>query len=137
MNGKCKVNNVIYKCTVYATPTFKQRVYLGIAESDWKQRYYNHKKSFKNIECRHDTSLSSYLWELKLKHNEIPSLQWSIAKFAPGYRNISKRCNLCLYEKLLILTYENQDKLLKKRSELMCKCRHENKFLLINYKSND
>ena len=39
MNGNCKVNNVIYKCTVCATHTFKQRVYLGIAESDWKQRY--------------------------------------------------------------------------------------------------
>ena len=137
MNGNCKVNNVIYKCTVSATPTFKQRVYLGIAESDWKQRYYNHKKSFKNIECRHDTSLSSYLWDLKLKHNEIPSLQWSIVKFAPGYTNISERCNLCLYEKLLILTYENQDELLNKRSELMCKCRHENNFLLSNDKSND
>ena len=80
-----------------ATPAFKQRVYLGIAESDWKQRYYNHKKLFKNIECRHDTSLTSYLWDLKLKHNEIQSLQWSIVKFAPGYTNISKRCNLCLY----------------------------------------
>ena len=32
MNGNCKVNNVIYKRTVSATPTFKQRVYLGIAE---------------------------------------------------------------------------------------------------------
>ena len=93
MNGNCKVNSVIYKCIVSAAPIFKQRVYLGIAESDWKQRYYNHKKSFKNIEYRHDTSLSSYLWDLKLKHNEIQSLQWSIVKFAPGYTNISKRCN--------------------------------------------
>ena len=89
-----------------------------------------------NIECRYDTSLSSYLWDFKLKNNEIPSLQWSIAKFAPGYTNISKRCNLCLNEKLLILTYENQDELLNKQSELMCKFCHENKFLLSNYKSN-
>ena len=65
LNGNCKVDNVIYKCTVSATKTFKQRAYLGIAENDWKQRYYNHKKSFKNIAYRHDTSLSSYLWDLK------------------------------------------------------------------------
>ena len=27
LNGNCKVRNVIYKCTVSATQTFKQRVY--------------------------------------------------------------------------------------------------------------
>ena len=32
LNGNYKVQNVIYKCTVSATQTFKQRVYLGIAE---------------------------------------------------------------------------------------------------------
>ena len=32
LNGNCKVQNVLYKCTVSATQTFKQCVYLGIAE---------------------------------------------------------------------------------------------------------
>ena len=41
LNGNCKVQNVIYKCTVSAIQTFKQRVYLGIAEGNWKQRLYN------------------------------------------------------------------------------------------------
>ena len=49
MRGNCKVNNVIYKCTVSAIPTFKQRVYWGIAENVWKQRHYNHKKSLKTL----------------------------------------------------------------------------------------
>ena len=44
LNGNCKVQNVIYKCTVSATQTFKQRVYLGIAEGNWKQRLYNHRR---------------------------------------------------------------------------------------------
>ena len=47
MNGKCQVQNVVYKCTVSATPNFPKRVYLGVAEGDWKQRFYNHKKSIK------------------------------------------------------------------------------------------
>ena len=36
-----KVQIVIYKCTVSATQTFKERVYLGIADRNWKQRLYN------------------------------------------------------------------------------------------------
>ena len=48
LNGNCKVQSVIYKCTVSATQTFKQRVYLGIAEGNWKQSLYNHRQFFKN-----------------------------------------------------------------------------------------
>ena len=48
LNGNCKVQNVIYKCTVSATQTFKQRAYLGIAERNWIQRLYNHRQSFKD-----------------------------------------------------------------------------------------
>ena len=55
----------------------------------------------------------------------------------PGYSNISKRCLLCLTEKVVIATYENLEELLNKRSELMAKSHHNNKFLLSNYKSND
>ena len=46
--------------------------------------------------------------------NEVPSLNWSIIKAAPTYFNVSKRCMLCLNEKLAILTYSNQDEVLDK-----------------------
>ena len=42
MNGNCLMNNVIYKCTVFPATRTKQRAYLGLAEGEWKQRYYNH-----------------------------------------------------------------------------------------------
>ena len=71
------------------------------------------------------------------RNNIFPMLTWSVVKSVPGYSNISKRCLLCLTEKVLIATYENPEELLNKRSELMAKCRHNNKFLLSNYKSND
>ena len=57
MNGKCQVQNVVYKCTVLATGNFPKRVYLGVAEGDLKQRFYNHKKSIKNKNYRNDTTL--------------------------------------------------------------------------------
>ena len=43
----------------------------------------------------------------------------------------------CPQEKLEIATFEDQDHLLNKRSELIAKCRHANKNLLRNYKAND
>ena len=132
MNGKCQVQNVIYKCTVSATPNFPKRVYLGVAEG-----FYNHKKSVKNKSYRNDTTLSSYLSDLREKHNVFPTLIWSVVKSVPGYSNILKRCLLCLTEKVLLGTYENPEERLNKRLELVAKCRHDNKFLLSNYKSND
>ena len=39
---------------------------------------------------------------------------------------------LCLNEKLEILEYEG-DNILNKRSELVSKCRHRNKFMLRQY----
>ena len=58
------------------------------------------------------------------------SISTSILKY-------NQTMHLCLYEKLLIATYPNQEELLNKRSELVSKCRHENKFLLKNFKSGD
>ena len=48
----------------------------------------------------------------------------------PAYSNITKRCPLCLQEKLAIISYEKPEELLNKRSELISKCRHQNKFLI-------
>ena len=38
---------------------------------------------------------------------------------------------------MAIIIYPNQEKLLNKRSELISKCRHEKKFSLKYYDSND
>ena len=56
---------------------------------------------------------------------------------AAPYSNISKRCLLCLHEKLVIALYPNPEELLNKRSEMVSKCRNLNKFLLMKFNSND
>ena len=109
------------------------KVYLGLTEDEWKKRYYNHTQSFRNKKYQKSTVLSSYIWELKNETGEMPELTWSIEKSIPAYSNISKRCLLCLHEKLAIVTYERPSELLNKRSELISKCRHENKYLPSNY----
>ena len=78
---------------VSAPQTFKQRVYLGIAEGNWKQRLYNHRQCFKDKKHKTDTALSRILWDLKENHNRIPKLTWSIVRFAPGYSNIKITIN--------------------------------------------
>ena len=107
-------------------------MYIGTAEGDFKKQFYNHRKSFRNESSANDTALSKYIWELKETSNSGPILVWSIAKKVPPYSNISKRCLLCVHEKLEITNYPQPEELLNKRSELRSRCRHANKFLLCN-----
>ena len=62
-------------------------------------------------------------------------LKWSIVKCVTSYSHILKNFLLCIQEKLEIVNFEDQDHLLNKRSELISKCRHANKYLLLNYKA--
>ena len=64
-------------------------------------------------------------------------MSWEIMRQgAAPHSNISKRC-LCLHEKLAIALYPNPEELLYKMSDMIFKCRHLNKFLLMNINSND
>ena len=38
-----------------------RKVYLGRAESGFKQQYYNHKKPFRTLKYANKTSLSKYI----------------------------------------------------------------------------
>ena len=136
LEGKCRSKDIIYKCAVTATG-HPRKVYLGTAEGDSNQQYYDYKKTFRNPKYADETSLSKSVWEMKDKHIISPNLLWGMVKTVPGYSNISKRCMLRLHEKYEILNYPDQEQLLNKRSELASMCRHVNKFLLSNYKPND
>ena len=92
---------------------------------------YTNRNSFKYQSKQNSTELSKCVWDLKNK--ETPSeLKWSTVDTAPSYINGSRRCPLCIAEKYHII-FTDLD-LLNKRSELVTKCRHENKFILLNYK---
>ena len=81
------------------------------------------------------TKLSKYICSLK-NQGITPIAKWRIvkkvnSKVSPNY------CKLCLREKFYIIKSLDDCNLLKKRSELVSKCRHQNKFLLCNVKRND
>ena len=74
--------------------------------------------------------LAKHIWKLK-DYKENYKINWSIISSASAYNNISKRCNLCLTEKLHIIKADKACNL-NRRNELISKCRHENKYFLMN-----
>ena len=104
LDGNCQTSHIIYKC-IASTTINPDKIYLGAAEGNFK----NHKTSFKNREKANDTMLSNYVWEVTDKYKETPSLKWSIVKSVPKYSNITKKCLLCLHQKLEIINYLNQE----------------------------
>ena len=66
------------------------------------KQFYNHRKSFNNEGSANNTTLSKYIWELKETSNSSPAIISSFTKKVPPYSNTSKKCLLCLHEKILI-----------------------------------
>ena len=130
MNGECLVKHIVYKAIV--SDGNQKSTYYGTSESEFKTRYNNHTKSFRHKKHKNDTELSKLIW--KLKENGTPyALAWSVAARASPYRCGSRRCDLCLTEKMIIVWAEPKG-LLNKRTELISKCRHRNKYTLNNLK---
>ena len=86
----------------------------------------NHRKSFKNRKHETDTELSNDIWKFKE--------QWEVLVIHQSYN--TKRYILCLNEKLA-MALQKQDNILNKRTEIITKYRHSNKYKLANYDSKD
>ena len=93
-----------------------------------KSRYNNHTQSFRHISHINDTDLSKYLWTLKANGADY-HLKWSIKLYASRYKYGTRRCDLCLTEKMIIALADPKV-LLNKRTELITKCCHRKKFIL-------
>ena len=105
-----------------------------MTEHTFKTRYNDQKLSFNHPKHIHDTVLSKYIWDQK-DNGTSYTIKWSIIKRANPYHVHPLRCNLCLSEKLCILSADKST-LLNKRSELITKCRHEIKFYAANQKQD-
>ena len=72
----------------------------------------NHRKYQK------DTELLKFVWELKDAGTDF-TIKWSIMRKSSGYNSVTKSCNICLLEKLLICNHRDKDKLIIKRLDLV------------------
>ena len=77
MDGKCQTMDAVYDRVTSSEP---RRIYFGVTEGKWKQRYYNHKKSFNNKRYSHETTLSSYVCHLKETLDVTANLKWSVVR---------------------------------------------------------
>ena len=130
MDGNCLKKCLVYKAQVNSVRETKY--YLGTAEDTFKTRHNNHKKSFKHRMYEKETELSKYIWKLKDQNIKF-TIKWNVEAMAIPYTCGSKRCDLCLTEKLLIAKADPKT-LLNKRSEIISKCRHHNKFTLKRFR---
>ena len=112
LDGACLISNIIYEATV-TTTSGNSRSYIGMTDNEFRTRFNDKKHS-------HDTVLSKHNWDLKDKNINY-TINWRIIKRAKAYKGNPSRCNLCLSEKLCILSARNAF-LLNKKSELVTKC---------------
>ena len=129
LQGECIQETVVYRAKVKVENGIEM-TYIGSTEGQFKKRQYQHKSDFKYEKNKNKTTLAHYVWTMKEKGKE-PNVTWEIVKKCNKYRCGSKKCDLCLTEKLEILKgRKNGERMLNKRSELMNKCRHKRKFIL-------
>ena len=130
LNGNCLQLSVIYQETIKRNDNNTSETYIGLTENTLKTRYRNHMASFHHTKHRNSTELSKHVWSLT--DNDIDySISWRIISSSSSYNSSSKRCNLCLKEKFLIICRHDLSSL-NKRNELVSSCRHRNKALLCN-----
>ena len=126
MDGSCNAQNIVYQAEV-TTPTTRE-TYIGLCDTTFKLRYRNHICSFRNERYRNATELSKYVWNLKDQNIKF-DIKWRKVKQARSYSNVTKKCNLCLWEKYFIICKPEMSTL-NNRNELTSCCRHSRKSLL-------
>lgn len=126
LEGNCNIRSIIYQAEVVTSHTTES--YIGLCDTSFKERYRNHICSFKNEQYKNATELSKYIWSLKERKINY-QIKWRKVKRARSYSNVSKKCNLCLWEKYFIIC-KPQMSTLNRRNELTSLCRHSKKFLL-------
>ena len=135
LDGNCLVESIVYKAAV-STTNVPTKYYYGMAEGDFKQRWRDHKTSFTHPNYRSKTVLSNYVWTLK-ETQKIPleqiDIKWSIDRKSCKYMCGTRRCDLCISEKLSILNADPTS-LLNSRDEIVSFCRHMSKFKYKNVK---
>ena len=126
------MSNVIYEATINSNlRNYKKKIYIGLSENTFKKRFNSHKTSFRLEKYKNSTALSTEYWRIK-ELNGQPIVTWRILRQTTPYNPESGKCQLCLHKKFEIANYPNQN-ILNKRSEIVSKCRHRRKFLLINH----
>ena len=128
LNHECLTQCLVYKAT--SKTSNNSLVYYEISKGEFKTQYNNYTNSFRHCQCISEIKLSKNVWNLK-DHGLIailgdPKKGLTIAMWLKMLQSVfvGKSFIICA----------DRDTLLNKRTELIFKCCHRNKVLLVNVK---
>ena len=87
---------------------------ITMSDTPFKERYQNHKTSFRHISHLTVSDLSKYYWKL-VDNGTVPTIKFSIAKRVKRNTFINN-CNLCLSENAFTIRNLDDVNMLKKVS---------------------
>ena len=108
------------------------KFYFGLTGTPFKDRFGNHTRDFKHKNYSKSTELSKYIWDSKDRRINS-KVKWSIVEKIYSNTKINY-CKLCLLEKLYIIDFIDDNRLLNERNEFISGCKHQHKLLLKNLK---
>ena len=77
-------SNIVYQGKITSTQTnYNDKVYFGVAKESFRDRFYNHTRSFTHEDYANDAELAKEYWEIK-RNNFIPKVTWSIVRECPS-----------------------------------------------------
>ena len=76
LKRNCLHRNIVYEAEATGDDG-EMKKYIGMTANTFKERFYNHKKSFTNDKYEKETELSKHVWNL-MKSNKQYSISWSI-----------------------------------------------------------
>ena len=129
LNGVCRFTPSFTRPPLLLEKT--RGITPGLTAQTFKQRFYSHQQSFRDKKYQSSTALSKHIWSLKEKDTNF-EIKWEVRKKGTEHQNTTGRCNLCVAEKLAIIRADKKTSL-NKISELVSKCRHENRYYLCNF----
>lgn len=97
LDGLCNTGPVVYKASVKDRQG-NEHTYIG-SSKNFKERYRNHTKSFRDVKYSTETTLSGFVWANSL--GPEPEIHWKIMKKAQPYKKGNRYCDLCITEKTL------------------------------------
>ena len=77
LQNKCLTPNIVYQADITKNVDDERRVYLGLSEAPFKDRYRNYVRDFNNEINYNKTELSKYVWDLK-HNNKEDHMTWTV-----------------------------------------------------------
>ena len=124
-------DKIAYKAEVKSNDGINElstKANFGISETEFTTKCNNYAMLFRNQTHESDFKLSRFIWSLKNQNKKF-DIKWSILTKSSR----SKSCSLGLLKKLVISNLKEKKRLPNKWLDLVSKCRHESKYMLMNY----